>query len=141
MKISSLTLTTAMIMILTGCISTRDYPRCYLFRAPADQDLTLANGSLQTFFDQALRVNQYALGKDWVVVKTDSQTHGRIANVWPALGCINLRHPPPQTGAINDKWTVARCQEYLEESIRKIRRKNGERPTTIAARFSEFTCH
>ena len=71
----------------------------------------------------------------------DAIKHRQIAEVWPEFGCVNLRRPPPYTGEIDDKWIVARCQEYLEALMKRRQLEKAELPTQIAGRYREFICY
>jgi len=88
-----------------------------------------------------LQIHEFWIGKDAVVVKTTNEHHRELAQVWPEIGCINLRRLAPETGEINDKWIVSRCQDYIEEILKRDDSTNKVPRTEIAAKYPDFTCH
>ena len=127
--------------LLGACASVREYPRCYLFRAPSVQDIEAVNRDTEKLLKEAMRLDDFSIGKDAVVVHTLDDRHRKLAGVWSVNGCINLRRPPPETGEIHDKWIVARCQEYMDEMIGRNESEPRVARTTIAGRYQDFTCH
>lgn len=126
---------------LCGCMTTREYPRCYLFRAPSPQEIASANEATGAVFTRIARTDRFTLAKDWAVLEATSARHRSMRKLWPELGCVNLRREPPYNSEPNDKWVVARCQEYLESVLDRTSTKAPTRPTEIAAKFDEFACH
>lgn len=127
--------------LLGACTSVREYPRCYLFRAPSAQDIEAVNRDTEKLLRDAMRFDEFSIGKDAIVVNTLEEHHRKLAGVWSANGCINLRRPPPETGEINDKWIVSRCQDYMDEMIRRYEAEPRIAKTTIADKYRDFTCH
>jgi len=131
----------AALMALAGCATTREYPRCYLFRAPSQEELAVANDAIEGLFQKIVRAERFSLAKDWAVLETTSNKHSSVRRLWPEVGCVNLRREEPYNSEPNDKWIVARCQEYLGSLLSRKSVKPPERPTEVAARFNEFACH
>lgn len=86
-------------------------------------------------------LKNFSINRDAITVNTFESKHRKLTGVWPTNGCINLRRPLPETGEINDKWVVARCQEYLSELIRRNETVPRIARTTVAGRYRDFTCH
>jgi hypothetical protein len=126
---------------LASCTTWQDYPRCYLFQAPADADVAAQDKQQGLLLGGIVGAGNYHLGKDWVAVDALPSQHRRFVRIWPPLGCINLRNPPPEVAAIGDKWTVARCQEYLRALIQDGWTRDTPKPTVVAKEYGEFTCH
>lgn len=127
--------------ILCSCTTVRDYPRCYLFRAPESADLSINNRDVDQLLRSAFHVRDFSIGKDTVTVNASLSLHGKLADVWASTGCVNLRRASPELGELNDKWIVASCREYLDALVRKEQSQIPEPPTSIAQRFPNFTCH
>ncbi|MES2826280.1 MAG: hypothetical protein V4732_21985 [Pseudomonadota bacterium] len=89
----------------------------------------------------ALKIKKFAVAKDVVTVESRSDLQFKLEGIWPAYGCVNLRHPPPETGDINDKWVVARCQDFLDEVLKRNSLSKEVPRTNIAGKYVEFTCH
>lgn len=126
--------------ILASCTTVRDYPRCYLFRAPNNSDVERVDKDTDELL-KALGIDEYGTCKDLVIVNTYSAKHRKLVGVWPSSGCINLRRVRPETAAENDKWIVARCQEFLEQVVTWLDAPTPDSRTQIARAYFEFTCH
>jgi len=110
-----------------------------LFRSPTAVDAAQADSETKRLLTEALQIDQYAITKDAVTIVAFPWQHSSLNNVWPENGCVNLRHPAPETGDINDKWVVARCQDYLEQVILRHSNDPPKLRTDIAGAFNEFT--
>lgn len=127
--------------LLCACASVHEYPRCYLFRTPSIVDIETADRDTRNLLRDALRLEEFSIGKDSIVVNALDERHRKLAGVWSVNGCINLRRLPPETGEIHDKWIVSRCQEYLDEMIKRNEAEPRIARTTIADKYRDFTCH
>lgn len=128
-------------LAVAGCATARDYPRCYLFQAPQAVDLERVEAEDRRLFEPWVGEGGFASGKDWVTVRAVPATHGRIARIWPGVGCVNLRNKPPLTGDMHDKWIVGLCEQYLEALLARLSGPEPRRGPDVADRFKDFTCH
>lgn len=126
---------------LGGCSVVKEYPRCYLFRAPEASDILRTDRDTDALINGAFGVRAMGKGKDVVLVDATPLIHKQLSTVWSSVGCVNLRRQQPATGEIIDKWIVARCQEYIDELVRPERAGSGVSRTDVAGEFDEFTCH
>ncbi|SEA65788.1 hypothetical protein SAMN05216411_11741 [Nitrosospira multiformis] len=127
--------------ILASCVTVREYPRCYLFRAPNTMDIEVVNRDTKKLLEEALRVENFSIGKDVIVVNALAERHRNLAAVWPSNGCVNLRHPSPETGEMNDKFIVSMCQDFLDELIKRKESSPQVSRAIIAKKYPNFTCH
>jgi hypothetical protein len=127
--------------LTASCSTVQDYPRCYLFRAPEERDVQASNGETRELFGGTVRVIDFCLGKDAVAVRAPAAEHKKLAEIWPEFGCVNLRREHPLTAESNDKWIVARCQQYLQQLVALRDKSISDTRTDVAARHPQFTCH
>lgn len=127
--------------LLASCATVRDYPRCYLFRAPNTSDIEVADRDTKRLLADAISLEEFSVGKDAIVVNALPDRHRRLATVWSSYGCVNLRRPPPEAGEIHDKWIVSRCQDFLDELLKRDEVTPQIPRTTIANKYPDFTCH
>lgn len=127
--------------LLSACASVHEYPRCYLFRTPNVQDIDTVNRDTEKLLKDAMRLDDFSIGKDAIVVNTLEYRHRELARVWSVNGCVNLRRASPESGEIHDKWIVSRCQEYMDEMMKRNAFEPRIARTTIADRYRDFTCH
>jgi hypothetical protein len=127
--------------LLASCATVREYPRCYLFRAPNTADIEVVDRDTKKLLTEALRLDEFSVGKDAIVVNALPNRHRSLAAVWSSNGCVNLRRPSPETGEIHDKWIVSRCQDFLDDLLKRDEVVPQIPRTTIANKYPEFTCH
>ena len=48
----------SMVGLLASCATVREYPRCYLFRAPNTADIELADRDTKKLLSEALRLDE-----------------------------------------------------------------------------------
>lgn len=126
---------------MAACASVQEYPRCYLFRAPDQEDIKSSNAEVEKLLRNVIHVDEFSLGKDAVGVRASRQKQQELSKIWPEYGCVNLRKPPPAVGEIIDKWVVARCHELIQETLSERNKAAPVQPTKIAEKYKEFTCH
>lgn len=126
-----------------ACTTVQEYPRCFLFRPPTDQEVTQLNERDRDLLTDVFSAEEAWAGRDSVYARASPQNQSNISEVWARSGCVNMRREPPFGSEIIDKWIVARCQEFLAEYVENNDRNEEERvpPTEIAARYDEFVCH
>lgn len=142
MKIAQFTMQFGVVLLM-GCATVREYPRCYLFRGPAQADVAAANVSASEVLAKLVSPDEFTVTKDGAIVTATNVVHREVGKAWPSTGCVNLRRTPPETAATIDKWIVAACQDYLEELARRQEDEATKRPRTdIVRRYQDtFICH
>jgi len=128
-------------LCILSCTHVREYPKCYLFKKPNSGDVSNSNKEISRAIRDTIKTKEIGHTKDSLIVRASSVEHLQLKNIWPAIGCINLRRNPPLTGTINDKWVVARCQEYLADMLNRDKENPPRKRTDVAAAYDEFIAH
>jgi len=131
----------SLVACVAACTTVREYPRCYLLRAPTDADVLAANNDARGILEGVVRTADYSFSKDVVAVRATPIEQERLAEIWPEYGCLNLRRNAPLTADMADKYTVALCQQYLRELVSSDDSETPDRRTQIATKYRILTCN
>ena len=129
------------LFLLSSCSTVQEYPRCFLFRAPTDKELSAINTRDNKLLADIFSTEKAWTGRDSVYAKALPYQQNNIKNIWHTSGCINMRRSEPLNSEIIDKWIVARCHEYLAEYVANNQNDFPVKPSKIAAKYDEFICH